>query len=166
MEDERIQNVREQYKRITKLLIEKQLSVTTMESATAGQIASLLTDTEGSSAILKGAFVTYSNEAKVQQGVPAGLIEQYGVYSEETAGFMAICCQKAYKAAIGIGVTGTMGNADPVNEDSIPGQVYFAIAYKERIYSYHKEIPKQTSRYAYKMETAGFIADALLALLI
>ena len=43
--------------------------ITTMESCTAGQIASLLTDTSGSSAIIEGAFVTYSNEAKIQIGV-------------------------------------------------------------------------------------------------
>lgn len=165
MKDIKEQEVRKQYERLVKLLIEKKLSVTTMESATAGQIASLLTDTEGASAIIKGAFVTYSNEAKIQQGVPAKLIEQFGVYSEETAGFMAICCQRAYKATIGIGVTGTFGNVDPANADSAIGQVYFAIAYKEQIYSYHKELPEQASRYDYKMETAGYVADALFELL-
>ena len=50
--------IREHYRTLTELLIRKGLSITTMESATAGQIASLITDTEGSSAILKGAFVT------------------------------------------------------------------------------------------------------------
>ena len=43
--------------------------ITTMESCTAGQIASLLTDTSGSSAIIEGAFVTYSNDAKITCGV-------------------------------------------------------------------------------------------------
>ena len=48
--------------------------------------------------------------------------------SKETAEAMAKACTKAYKANIGIGVTGTMGNADPANlEASVPGQVYFAI---------------------------------------
>ena len=53
--------VREGYARLTKLLIERKMTITTMESCTAGQIASLVTDTEGSSAVLKGAFVTYCN---------------------------------------------------------------------------------------------------------
>ena len=35
-----------------------------MESCTSGQIASLITDSEGSSAIFKGALITYSNEFK------------------------------------------------------------------------------------------------------
>ena len=81
--------IRESYSRLTKYLIENKLSITTMESATSGQIASLITDTEGSSAIMKGAFVTYSNEAKIQQGVAPEIIEKYSVYSEETAKAMA-----------------------------------------------------------------------------
>ena len=75
----------------------------------------LITDTEGSSAVLKGAFVTYCNEAKIMQGVPAEIIDRYTVYSNETAGAMAQACRKAYNANIGIGVTGTMGNVDPAN---------------------------------------------------
>ena len=59
--------IRADYRRLTKLLIEKKLTITTMESATSGQIASLITDTEGSSAVLKGAFVTYCNEKQWQK---------------------------------------------------------------------------------------------------
>ena len=120
--------IRMNYRNLTQLLISRHLTITTMESATSGQIASLITDTEGSSAVLKGAFITYCNEAKIMQGVPAEIIDKYTVYSKETAGSMAQVCRKAYNANIGIGVTGTMGNVDPANPDaSIPGQVYFAI---------------------------------------
>ena len=45
-------DIRKDYHNLTKLLIEKNMTITTMESATSGQIASLITDTEGSSAIL------------------------------------------------------------------------------------------------------------------
>ena len=83
------QEIRNDYKKLTLKLIEKGLMITTMESATSGQIASLITDTEGSSAIMKGAFVTYSNEAKIQQGVPKEIIETYTVYSKETERAMA-----------------------------------------------------------------------------
>ena len=55
-------DIRNDYKKLTKLLIERDMTITTMESATSGQIASLITDTEGSSAVLKGAFVTYCND--------------------------------------------------------------------------------------------------------
>ena len=67
-------DIRNDYRRLTKLLIERGMTISTMESATSGQIASLITDTEGSSAVLKGAFVTYCNEAKIMQGVPAEIL--------------------------------------------------------------------------------------------
>ena len=50
--------IRETYQNLTEKLIEKKLTITTMESATSGQIASLITDTEGSSAVFQGAFIT------------------------------------------------------------------------------------------------------------
>ena len=73
------EEVRSMYRRLTETLIARGLSITTMESCTAGQIASLITDTEGASAILKGAVVTYSNAATVRQGVPEETIRRFGV---------------------------------------------------------------------------------------
>ena len=132
-------------------------------SATSGQIASLITDTEGSSAVLKGAFVTYCNEAKIMQGVPAEVLDTYTVYSKETAEAMARACTEAYNADIVIGVTGTMGNIDPSNPDaSVPGQVYFAIGVKGEIQSYYIELEPQPTRLAYKLAVAKEIYDALM----
>ena len=94
-------SVREKYHHLTELLIERNLIITTMESATSGQIASLITDTEGSSAIFKGAFVTYSNEAKIRMGVPENIIRMHSVYSVQTAAAMAERCAAIYNAEIG-----------------------------------------------------------------
>lgn len=157
------QEIRDNYRRLTKLLIEKRLTITTMESATSGQIASLITDTEGSSAVLKGAFITYCNEAKIMQGVPAEILDKYTVYSKETAEAMAQACVKAYDANIGIGVTGTMGNVDPANPDaSVPGQVYFAISFGGVMESYYIELPPQPSRLVYKLAVAEEIYERLM----
>lgn len=156
--------VREHYRQLTRLLIEKNMTITTMESATSGQIASLITDTEGSSAVLKGAFVTYCNEAKIMQGVPENVIEKYSVYSRETAMAMADACRKTYAADIGIGVTGTMGNQDPANpEFSVPGQVYFAIATKVQTTSYYTELVPQPTRLKYKLSVAELVYREVLA---
>lgn len=180
--------IRNHYHKLTALLIERGLTITTMESATSGQLASLITDTEGSSAVLKGAFITYCNEAKIQQGVPSEILERYTVYSRETAEAMAEACRKAYGADIGIGVTGTMGNADPANpEASVPGQVYFAIATrsirdKETVSggpaanspaantpasdiltsSYYVELAPQPTRLMYKLAVAEEIYQVLM----
>ena len=157
---------RAKYEKLTRLLIERRLTVTAMESATGGQIASLITDTEGSSAVLKGAFVTYSNEAKIMQGVPADTIDRYSVYSEETARAMAEACRKTYAADIGIGVTGTMGNIDPANPDvSVPGQVYFAVSMGTAVRSFHVSVDTQPSRLAYKLTVAGLVCDEILKML-
>ena len=155
--------IRSNYSHLTQLLISRHLTITTMESATSGQIASLIIDTEGSSAVLKGAFVTYCNEAKIMQGVPAEIIDRYTVYSKETAGAMAKACRKAYNANIGIGVTGTMGNVDPANPDaSVPGQVYFAIDIDGDVRTYYVELPPQPTRLAYKLAVAEEIYEELV----
>ena len=132
-----------------------------MESCTAGQIASLLTDTSGSSAIIEGAFVTYSNEAKIQIGVSEKIINEYGVYSKETAAEMATVCREFYDADIGIGVTGTFGNVDPKNKDSVPGKVFVAISTREGTESFYCEVPEQPSRLYYKLYIANVIADEI-----
>lgn len=158
--------IRENYRKLTVYLIKNGLTITTMESATSGQIASLITDTEGSSAVLKGAFVTYCNEAKIMQGVPKETLEQYNVYSVQTAEAMADACRKAYSADIGIGVTGTMGNVDPANsEASVPGQVYFAIGRENEMNSYYIELPPQPSRLMYKLAVAEEIYEKLCNLI-
>lgn len=158
-------HIRKQYEELTKTLIEKNLMITTMESCSAGQIISLITDTEGSSAITKGGFITYSNEAKIMQGVSAEIIETYGVYSMETAIEMAKICRKAYQANIGIGVTGTFENLDSKNQDSVPGQVYFAIDANGQVNAYVRELEKQDSRYEYKLAVAKEIVEVLLNML-
>ena len=159
--------IRNDYRQLTKLLIQKGMTITTMESATSGQIASLITDTEGSSAVLKGAFITYCNEAKIMQGVPAEVLDEYTVYSKETAEAMVKACVKAYDANIGIGVTGTMGNVDPANPgSSVPGQVYFAIGIDGDVESYYIELEPQPTRLMYKLAVAKEIYNVLMERLL
>ena len=157
--------VNEKYEAITKLLISKRITITTMESCTCGLIASLLTDTEGASAIMKGADITYSNEAKVMAGVPEAVINKYGVYSKETAKEMALKCRDRFGADIGIGITGSFGNADPNNADSVPGEVHFAIATGKELVAKSAAIPPQPTRHDYKLFAARLVADELLPMI-
>ena len=159
--------VRKKYQKITKILIEANKTISTMESCTAGLIASLLTNVEGSSAIIKGAFVTYCNEAKVLQGVPCEIISKYGVYSKETAEAMAKACKEFYHANSGIGVTGTFGNIDPDNEDSVPGKVYFTVINEIADGIIRKtvrgiQLPPNLNRYESKLYVANVIADTII----
>ena len=76
---------------------------------------------------------------------------------------MAAACLRAYGADIGIGVTGSAGNPDPNNADSVPGEVYYAIAAADAVKSWHVLLEPESSRYGFKMKVADQIADRILA---
>lgn len=113
--------------RVTLKLIEENRSITFMESCTSGLLASMFTDTSGASAVFKGSYVTYSNEEKIRLGVNESVIKNFGVYSCQCARAMAETCQKAFNTDIAIGITGTTGNIDPENPDSVQGKAFFCI---------------------------------------
>ena len=153
------------YAYLTKTLIEKNISITTMESCTSGLVASFITDIDNSSKVFKGSFVTYSNEAKQAIGVSKDIIDTYGVYSSQTAIEMAKTCRKRYKTNIGIGVTGSLGIIDPNNSDSKPGEVYFAFDINDKIYDYFINIENCGSKFLNKVFTANQIYKELIKLI-
>lgn len=153
------------YDVLTRRLIERGIRISTMESATAGLIASLITDTEGASAIYRGSYVTYCNETKIKCGVPVDVITEKGVYSLETAEAMAITCRREFLANIGVGISGTMGNIDPENEDSVPGQIFFAIDYDGKVKSFTRQLAPRGTRFEYKMAVADEIVQELLRMI-
>ena len=123
-----------QQDRIINSLIERQITISTMESCTSGMIASMITDTSGASAVFPGGFVTYLNETKVFAGVDEKIIQEYGVYSGECAKAMAETVREKLNTDIGIGITGTTGNLDPNNADSVQGQAFFSIVWEESVF--------------------------------
>ena len=72
-------------KEIIDYLTKNNLTISTMESATGGYLASSITNIDGSSLVFKFGAVTYSNEFKIKMGVNKDIIEKYTVYSMETA---------------------------------------------------------------------------------
>lgn len=115
------------WKEIVDKLISKNITIATMESCTGGGIANEITNISGASSILHESYVTYCNEAKIKQGVPAEIIEKYTVYSPETAEAMAKAVRENAKKDIGIGVTGQLGRIDPKNPVDKLNHVWFAI---------------------------------------
>lgn len=112
------------------LLLDRGLTLATMESFTGGLLASTLTDVPGSSSYYKGGLVAYSNEAKIALGVDAQLIKQYGAISAEVTEAMAMAACQRLGSDIGIGITG-VAEPDKIEGNS-PGLVYIAIRdYKE-----------------------------------
>lgn len=147
---------------IIKNLIASHTTISTMESCTSGLIASMITDTEGASAIFPGGFVTYLNETKILVGVDAEIIRKYGVYSKECAAAMAKTAQAKLGTDIAIGITGTTGNIDPNNADSVQGQAFFCIRVKDQTYSFEiREDVTGKSRHEIKQRYAERVFEEL-----
>ena len=115
------------WKKIVNKLIDKKLTISTMESCTGGGIANKITNISGASTVLSESYVTYSNEAKIKQGVSKKIIDKYTVYSGETALEMARAVKEQAQSDIGIGVTGQLGRIDPNNPIDKLNCVWFAI---------------------------------------
>ena len=112
------------------LLIERGLTLGTMESCTGGLLASLITDVPGSSNAFRGGLVSYATELKEQWGVPADIVAAHGVISVETARAMAVAARARLGTDVGIGITGVAG--PDTQEDQPVGTVHIAVASAER----------------------------------
>ena len=104
--------------KIVRKLIDTNTTISTMESCTSGLIAS---------AVFPGGYVTYLNKTKILCGVDEKIIKEHGVYSKQCARAMAETAQKNLHTEIAVGITGTTGNVDPNNADSMQGKVFFCI---------------------------------------
>lgn len=80
------------------------------ESCTGGLVAAALTEIPGSSAVLDRAYVTYSNEAKIESlGVPEDIIDTFGAVSIACAWAMAEGALRKSGADIAVAVSGVAG---------------------------------------------------------
>jgi nicotinamide-nucleotide amidase len=102
--------------------------ITTAESCTGGLIAGLLTAIGGSSDVVDGGAVTYSNAAKTRMlGVPAGTIAAEGAVSEAVARAMAEGARRLAEVDLAIAVTGVAGPGGGTAAKPV-GLVWFGLA--------------------------------------
>ena len=102
--------------------------ITTAESCTGGLIASLLTAIGGSSDVVDGGAVTYSNAAKTRMlGVPAGMIAEHGAVSEAVARAMAEGARASAGVDLAVAVTGVAGPGGGTAAKPV-GLVWFGLA--------------------------------------
>ncbi len=84
--------------------------VATAESCTGGLVAGAITDIAGSSEWFDRAFVTYSNEAKVELlGVRPETLTAFGAVSEASAREMVAGALARSRADLAVAVTGIAG---------------------------------------------------------
>ncbi len=120
------------YESLSKKLLcvfrEKGLTFAAAESCTGGLVNERLTAHPGSSDVVEGGVVSYSNNVKMRLlGVKSETLEAYGAVSVETAREMAEGVRRATGADIAVSVTGIAGPGGGSDEKPV-GTVCFGVA--------------------------------------
>lgn len=104
------------------------------ESCTGGMISEMITAIPGSSAVLRGGIVCYTNDAKRELlGVPSDMLEgdgAPGAVSAETAALLAERVMERMSSDYALSVTGVAGPAE--SEGKPVGLVYIGVAERGR----------------------------------
>lgn len=125
---------------IAKILISKNLTISTAESCTGGLIASRLVDYPGISSVFMEGAVTYSNEAKINRlNVKKETLETFGAVSEETAREMAEGIAKTSGTIIGLSTTGIAGPGGGTSEKPV-GLVYIGLCINGNVHAKKLEL--------------------------
>ena len=112
-------------KKLTELLISKNMSIAVAESCTGGQLSSSLTSIPGASSYFNCGFITYSNESKIKMlNVDSQTIELFGAVSERVAYEMAVGAGQHSQSDLAISVTGIAGPSGGTAEKPV-GMVCF-----------------------------------------
>ena len=107
------------------LLREKKLHISTAESCTGGMIATSLTAIPGSSDVVNGGIVSYTNEIKHNVlGVKTETLEKYSAVSEECTREMAEGAARLLNTEVSVSVSGYAGPSGGTAEKPV-GTVCF-----------------------------------------
>jgi nicotinamide-nucleotide amidase len=144
---------------IGKLLRARDLTLGTVESATGGLIASLITDVPGSSDYFHGAIVTYSNELKIALiGVREDTLASEGAVSALVAEQMAAGGRAALGVDICLSDTGIAGPQGATPGKPL-GLFYLGICHPEG--TFHRKYIFSGSRLERKTQAAQAALDWL-----
>jgi nicotinamide-nucleotide amidase len=114
--------------RLSRRLKKNGKTVTLAESCTGGLLASTMTDIAGASAWFQRSFVTYANEAKIEElGVDPEELASKGAVSAQVAIQMAQGALRRANADFAISVTGIAGPSNQGSKKPV-GTVYVGIA--------------------------------------
>jgi nicotinamide-nucleotide amidase len=106
-------------------------TISVAESCTGGLLCARLTERPGSSDVMRGGLVVYSNDAKVAlAGVDPALIAAHGAVSQEVAEALADGAWAALDADVGVGVTGIAGPGGGSAEKPV-GLVWLSVAHRD-----------------------------------
>ncbi|MDO9333830.1 MAG: CinA family nicotinamide mononucleotide deamidase-related protein [Dehalococcoidales bacterium] len=108
---------------VGKWLINKNLTLATIEDMTGGLLADAITSTAESRNYYHGGLIATNDHAKISGGVPVEIIGKHGAVSAEVAEAMAVTVRTSLATDIGVSVTGITGA-----ESKQPGLVFIGIA--------------------------------------
>lgn len=112
---------------IVRQLNQRNLTIATAESLTAGMLSSTLAEVPGASATLRGGVVAYSNMSKHKVlNVPADILATNGAVDAQTAKYMASGVRELFQTDLGIATTGVAGPDQ--SEGKAVGIVFVALA--------------------------------------
>jgi PncC family amidohydrolase len=107
------------------------LTIGTVESATGGRIADLLTSVPGSSEYFKGSIVAYADEVKTALlGVGTDTIAQFGAVSEQTAVAMAEAGRRLLCVDLCVSDSGIAGPSGATDDKPV-GLFYLGLATRD-----------------------------------
>jgi len=120
---------------VGKLLLDRGLTIGTVESCTAGAVATAIVSTAGATTYFKGSFLTYSNELKNKiVDVNQADLDQFGAVSETVVRQMAENGRNKLGVDYCISTSGIAG-PDGGSEEKPVGTIYIGIATKEGSFS-------------------------------
>jgi len=134
------------------LLKKKGLTLGTVESATGGLIAHLVTNVPGSSDYFKGSVTAYANETKINiAGVKPATLKEHGAVSPQTAEEMAAGGREVLKVDICVSDTGIAGPSGATPGKPV-GLFYIGLAHKNGVFS--RKLQLKGTREAIKSSAA------------
>ena len=128
---------------IGKILLEKNLKISTTESCTGGLLSSRLTDISGSSAYITLNLVTYANEAKLK--MLNVVLDEDGAVSEHCAQQMAKGLYQLTHSDICVSTTGIAGPTGGTKEKPV-GLMYSTIYTPNKTQTYKINVDPELSR--------------------
>jgi nicotinamide-nucleotide amidase len=118
---------------LAEILTERQLTISTAESCTGGELAKMITSVSGSSKYFLGGMIAYATEKKVEiLKVKTKTVEEFTVVSEQVAAEMAEGCQKLFNTNISLSTTGVAGPGKGEDGKDI-GTVFYSIKINNEI---------------------------------
>lgn len=103
---------------LVNMLRKRHFTISFAESCTGGLMASNIINISGASNVIKESYVTYSEEAKMRiLNVKKETLNEYSVYSKQTAYEMAKGLQNITNANVCVSVTGLAGGNIPTTND-------------------------------------------------